>query len=29
MEAFTDIESLMPHRKPILFVYSIDSYDDN
>ena len=28
MEAFTDIESLLPHRKPFLFVDSIDSYDD-
>ncbi|MBP5251537.1 MAG: beta-hydroxyacyl-ACP dehydratase, partial [Treponema sp.] len=29
MEKFTDIESLLPHRKPFLFVDSIDSYDDN
>ncbi|MDE6773920.1 MAG: beta-hydroxyacyl-ACP dehydratase, partial [Treponemataceae bacterium] len=27
-EAFTDIESLLPHRKPFLFVDSIDRYDD-
>ena len=29
MEKCTDIESLLPHRKPFLFVDSIDSYDDN
>lgn len=28
MEAFKDIESLLPHRKPFLFVDSIDSYDE-
>ena len=27
--AFTEIETLLPHRKPFLFVDSIDSYDDN
>ncbi len=27
--AFTDIESLLPHRKPFLFVDSIEHYDEN
>lgn len=29
MAAFTDIETLLPHRKPFLFVDTIESYDDN
>ena len=28
MERYTDIESLLPHRKPFLFVDSIESYDE-
>ena len=26
---FTTVEALLPHRKPFLFVDSIDSFDDN
>ena len=26
---FTNVETLLPHRKPFLFVDSIDSYDEN
>ena len=26
---FTDIESLLPHRKPFLFVDTIESFDEN
>ena len=29
MERFTDIESLLPHRQPFLFVDAIESYDEN
>ena len=29
MAAFTEIESLLPHRKPFLFVDTIESYDEN
>lgn len=29
MEQFTDIGSLLPHRKPFLFVDTIESYDEN
>ena len=29
MERFCDIESLLPHRKPFLFVDAIESYDEN
>ena len=28
MTPFTDVESLLPHRKPFLFVDSIESYDE-
>ena len=29
MAAFTEIETLLPHRKPFLFVDTIESYDEN